>query len=39
MNNKSGKREFDRFPIEFVLEVSAEDSEGNKFNEKTVLNV
>jgi len=37
MNNKSGKREFSRFPMEFVLEVAGEDSEGNKFNERTVL--
>jgi len=37
MNNKSVKREFDRFPVEFVLEVASEDSEGNKFNERTVL--
>ena len=37
MNNKSDKREFNRFPIEFVMEVSAKDSEGNKLNEKTVL--
>ena len=38
MNNKSDKREFNRFPIEFVLEVSSEDSEGKEFKERTVLN-
>jgi len=37
MNNKSVKREFDRFPVEFVLEVASEDREGNKFKERTVL--
>jgi hypothetical protein len=37
MNNKPERRAFNRFPIEFVMEVSAEDSEGNKFNEKTML--
>ena len=38
MNNISDKREFTRFPIEFMLEVSSEDSEGKEFNERTVLN-
>jgi len=37
MNNKSDRRAFNRFPIEFVMEVSSEDIEGKKFNEKTVL--
>jgi len=37
MNSIPDKREFNRFPIEFVLEVSAKDSEGKEFNEKTVL--
>jgi len=37
MNNISEKRAFNRFPIEFVLEVSSEDSEGREFNERTVL--
>lgn len=37
MNNKSDKREFERFPVDFVLEVSAEDIEGNKYDDKTVL--
>jgi len=37
MNNKSDRRNFNRFQIEFVLEVSAKDSEGKEFNEKTVL--
>jgi hypothetical protein len=38
MNNNTDKRAFDRFPMEFVLEVSAKDSEGKEFDEKTVLN-
>ena len=38
MNNNTDKRAFNRFPMEFVLEVSAKDSEGKEFNEKTVLN-
>ena len=38
MNSISDKRDFNRFPMEFMLEVAAEDSDGNKFNEKTVLN-
>jgi len=37
MNNKPDRRNFNRFPMEFVLEVSAKDSEGKEFNEKTVL--
>jgi len=37
MNHNTDKREFSRFPIEFVLEVAAEDSEGKKFNERTLL--
>ena len=37
MNNKPERREFDRFPVEFVMEVVGEDNEGKKFNEKTVL--
>lgn len=37
MNNSSDKREFERFPMEFVLEVAAEDVEGKTFNEKAVL--
>lgn len=37
MNNKSDRRDFDRFPIEFAIEVAAEDSEGRKYKEKTVL--
>jgi hypothetical protein len=37
MNNKSDKREFERFLVDFVLEVSAEDIEGNKYDDKTVL--
>lgn len=37
MNNKLDKRDFNRFPMEFVLKVSAEDNEGKKFDEKAVL--
>jgi hypothetical protein len=37
MNNKSDTREFDRFPMEFVLEVASEDREGKRFNERTIL--
>jgi hypothetical protein len=37
MNHNTDKREFDRFPIEFVMEVAAEDSEGERYKEKTVL--
>ncbi len=37
MNSKSDRRSFDRFMLEFVLEVSAADNEGKRFNENTVL--
>ncbi|MEW6614249.1 MAG: PilZ domain-containing protein [Thermodesulfobacteriota bacterium] len=37
MNNKSNRRNFTRFPIEFVLEVSAKDIGGNNYKEKTIL--
>ena len=37
MNNKSDRRAFNRFPMEFVLEVSSKDSERKEFNEKTML--
>jgi hypothetical protein len=37
MNNKPERRAFRRFPIEFVMETAAKDSEGKKFNDKTVL--
>jgi len=37
MNNNPDRRNFDRFPIEFVMEVAAEDSEGEKYQENTVL--
>jgi len=37
MNNKSDRRDFDRFPIEFEIEVAAQDSQGRKYSEKTVL--
>ena len=38
MSDKSDRRDFNRFPIEFVIKVAAEDSEGKKFNEMAVLN-
>jgi hypothetical protein len=37
MNNRPERRDFDRFAIEFVLDVDAKDAEGKIFNEKTVL--
>ena len=37
MNNISERRAFNRFPMEFVLEVSSEDIEGKKFYEKKML--
>jgi len=37
MNNQSERRNFDRFPIEFIMEVAAEDTEGKKYKENTVL--
>ena len=37
MNNKSDRRDFDRFPIEFVIEVAAKDSEGKEYKEEAVL--
>ncbi len=37
MNNQSDRRNFDRFPITFKMEVAAEDIEGKKYKENTVL--
>jgi len=37
MNINPDQRDFNRFPMEFVLKVSAEDNEGKKFDEKAVL--
>ena len=37
MNINSNKRNFDRFPLEFEMEVVAKDIEGKGFKEKTVL--
>jgi hypothetical protein len=37
MNNKPDRRDFDRFPIAFLMEVAATDNKGNKYKEKTVL--
>ena len=36
MNNKPDRRNFDRFPIEFVMEVSTEDSEGKKYKDSAL---
>lgn len=37
MNSHSDKRDFDRFPIEFEMEVIGTDPKGKKFFEKTRL--
>ena len=37
MNNKPDRRNFNRFPITFRMEVAAKDSEGKKYQENTVL--
>jgi len=37
MDDRSDRRKFDRFPIDFVLEVYSEDVEGKKFKDKPVL--
>jgi len=37
MNKKSDRRNFDRFPITFQMEVAAENSEGEKYQDTTVL--
>jgi len=37
MDKESNKREFERLPIDFVLEVYSEDVEGIKFEDKAVL--
>jgi len=37
MNNKPGKREFERFPIDFVLEVHSKDAAGKEFVDKSSL--
>ena len=37
MENKDERREFNRFQIEFWMEVHSEDSKGERFEEKTVL--
>ncbi len=37
MNHNPDKRDFNRFPVEFELKVSAEDNEEKKFEEQTVL--
>lgn len=38
MNKASDKRKFNRFSIDFMLAVYAEDSEGKRFEDKTDLN-
>ena len=37
MNNKPDRRKFHRFPITFIMEVVATDSEGKKYKENSVL--
>jgi len=37
MNNKPDRRNFDRFPITFQMDVAAKDSKGKKYQENTVL--
>jgi hypothetical protein len=37
MNNKSDKRKFNRFTIEFAMEVSSKDIEGNEYRDTTDL--
>jgi len=37
MEKESNKREFERLPIDFVLEVYSENAEGKKFEDKAVL--
>jgi len=38
MNTTSDKREFERLPVDFVLEVSAQDIDGKGFRDAGVLN-
>jgi hypothetical protein len=35
--NKTDRREFNRFSVEFVVEVAAEDAAGNRFEDKAAL--
>ena len=37
MNKEHDRRDFDRFPIEFPIEVSGKDSDGRTHREKTTL--
>ena len=37
MTNRHERRDSDRFPMKFILEVSAIDNEGKEFDEKAVL--
>ena len=37
MNQESDRRDFDRFPIEFAIEVSGKDSDGGTYKERTAL--
>jgi hypothetical protein len=37
MNKKPDRRNFDRFPITFQMEVAAKDSKGEKYQDNTVL--
>jgi hypothetical protein len=37
VNQQNDRRDFDRFPIEFTVEVVTQDSDGKKHKEQTVL--
>jgi hypothetical protein len=37
VNQQTDRRDFDRFPIEFAVEVATKDSEGKEYRELTVL--
>jgi hypothetical protein len=37
MNNKPDRRDLDRYPIEFEIQLAAQDSEGKKYSENTIL--
>ena len=37
MSDKNNRREFERFPVEFEIEVAAENKKDKRFKEKTTL--
>lgn len=37
MKNESERREFNRFPMKFLVEITAKDTLEKQFNEKTIL--